>query len=73
MLDRQHNNLIFECDSCSEVLETETRDFSEALRLMRNAGWRAAKIGVDWVHTCAQCASSGQTRTDRGRRSGRIP
>ena len=30
MLDRQHGKIVFECDSCNEVLETETRDFDEA-------------------------------------------
>jgi hypothetical protein len=30
MLDRQYGNVVFECDSCNEVLKTETRDFDDA-------------------------------------------
>jgi hypothetical protein len=35
MLDRQQGKIIFECDSCKEVLETETRDFDDARAIMK--------------------------------------
>lgn len=72
MLDRQHGRLVFECDACGQTLDTETREFNEALRMMRDASWRAQQVGGDWVHTCAGCADPNERNT-RARRGGRIP
>ena len=44
MLDRQHGKIVFECDSCNEVLETETSDFVEALTILKREEWDARKI-----------------------------
>ena len=55
MLDRQHGDIVIECDSCDEILETETSDFGSALNLMKREGWRARKIGEDWCHFCSKC------------------
>lgn len=54
----------FECDACGEVLETDTKDWTEALRIMRSSDWRANQIGKDWVHTCFGCTEEA----DRERR-----
>lgn len=72
MLDRQHGKIVVECDACGETLETDTKDFSEALRIMRAADWQARKLGQDWIHTCFGCAEKSE-REERARRSGRIP
>lgn len=72
MIDRQHGKIIFECDACGEVLETDTSDFTAALTAMRAAQWRAAPFGKDWVHTCNGCADTAE-RKNRARRAGRIP
>jgi hypothetical protein len=55
MLDRQHGLVIFECDACDEVLETECDDFNEALAVLRRERWKVEKVGADWVHTCPGC------------------
>jgi len=55
MLDRQKGNIIFECDGCADVLETETGDFDSAMNLFRREGWKARKIGEDWMHLCRKC------------------
>jgi hypothetical protein len=55
MLDRQHGKIVFECDSCNEVLETETSDFVEALTILKREEWDARKIGAQWIHTCPEC------------------
>lgn len=53
MIDRQNGGIIMvECDSCNEVLDTETKDFSEALSVMRREGWKARKIAEEWLHGC---------------------
>jgi len=55
MLDRQHGDVIFECEGCSDVLETGTGNFDSALNLLRREGWRAVKFGDDWQHYCPRC------------------
>jgi hypothetical protein len=55
MLTRLHGKINIECDACGEVLDTETRDFNEALQVMRAEGWVAEKIGDDWSHYCPAC------------------
>jgi len=57
MLDRQHGQLKFECDVCADTLDTDTSDFSEAIRTLKNEGWSARKIGADWIHSCAECGA----------------
>lgn len=55
MIDRQGGDLVFECDSCSETLESETSDFNSAWNRAKREGWRARKIGTEWVHECSHC------------------
>ena len=55
MLDRQKGLLVVECDTCGDVLDTETKDFDEARACMQRNGWKVRKIGRDWIHGCAGC------------------
>jgi hypothetical protein len=55
MITRQHGNLVFECDTCDEVLESATSDFGAAWNQAKRDGWRAKKIGTEWVHECPNC------------------
>jgi hypothetical protein len=55
MIDRQGGRILVECDSCSEVLDTETADFEEARGLMRTEGWKVRKIANEWLHGCPKC------------------
>jgi len=55
MLDRQHGKIVFECDSCNEVLETATGDFDDALAILKREEWKAQKIGQVWIHACPNC------------------
>lgn len=54
----------FLCDSCTESIDTEERDFQEAVATMRGAGWNATRIGQpgDWVHACPDCRAPAQER-----------
>lgn len=57
MIDRQHGKIVFECDACSETLETETDDWSDANNQRKDCGWIAQQVGRDWVHFCSErCA-----------------
>lgn len=53
MIDRQGNKILFECDSCDEVFESdEDEDFSDAWARAKRDGWKCRKVGNDWVHGC---------------------
>lgn len=56
MLTRIHGKINFECDDCSEVLDTETRDFDDAMDKLRSEMWICRKVGKDWSHYCSDCA-----------------
>jgi hypothetical protein len=55
MMDRQRGKILFECDSCDEVLDTETGDFDDARAMMQREGWKARKIAGEWLHGCPHC------------------
>lgn len=57
MLDRQKGNIVFECDGCGEVLETETANFDAARNMMKREGWRAECVKNIWSHYCSGCWS----------------
>ena len=57
MIDRQHGEIVYECDSCTETLETCEPDWNDAKRQFDDAGWRAYKAGADWVHECPKCGA----------------
>ena len=55
MIDRQRGKIFFECDTCGEVLESGTGDFSSAWDFAKEDGWRARKNGDVWTHACPDC------------------
>ena len=55
MIDYQCGHVIFECDSCQEVLETEQACFSSAWNLAKRQRWRAKKLDEEWFHVCPSC------------------
>jgi hypothetical protein len=55
MIDRQSGKLLVECDSCNEVLDTETADFDECREMMKREGWKVRKVGSEWIHACQNC------------------
>jgi hypothetical protein len=55
VIDRQHGKIIFECDACGDVLETEQPDWATAKAIADREGWFYRKVGQDWVHGCADC------------------
>lgn len=55
MMDRQRGDVIFECDGCGEVLDSETGNFEAAVNLLRRSGWKFFKEGDVWIHRCPDC------------------
>lgn len=55
MIDRQHGEIVFECDACDETLETGESEWADAHSQFRRDGWKSEKVGDEWVHTCPNC------------------
>lgn len=56
MIDRSGGEITFHCDQCADFMETEERDWDAAQAMFRSNGWKARKIGPEWVHLCPACA-----------------
>jgi hypothetical protein len=56
--DIQNGQIVFECDSCDEVLETGAgpTDWTGAMACLRREGWGAHPVGNDWIHGCPKHA-----------------
>jgi len=53
MIDHQHGRIVLECDSCTEVVESERGEqWEDFWRRMKSDGWRSAKIADEWLHGC---------------------
>jgi hypothetical protein len=55
MLDRQKGNVVFQCDECGAVLDTNTSDFASARNLLKRERWVTEKDGDVWEHFCPDC------------------
>jgi hypothetical protein len=55
VIDRQHGNVIIECDSCEKTFTLDTDDFDTTWSAAKRDGWRTRKIGEEWVHGCPKC------------------
>lgn len=58
MLERQHGEIVVECDTCDATLATDTADFDEARDLLKAERWRTYKEGDVWCHACPGCRDS---------------
>ena len=60
MIDRQHGEIIYECDACDETLDTGESEWADAMSVFRANAWRAEKVGSDWTHLCPNCQLRGK-------------
>jgi len=58
MITRDHNEIVFECESCSETLETGEEEWNDAYRKFNHEGWKAVKGKGGWGHYCYKCYQS---------------
>jgi hypothetical protein len=59
MIDRQHNKIVIECDSCPETIESERgEEWDTFWSRAKRDGWKSKKIGDQWVHGCPKCGVS---------------
>lgn len=61
-ITRDGGEIVFNCDSCPEFVETGEEDFQEAFALAKRDGWRARKEGAEWVHDCPSCAEDRKNK-----------
>lgn len=55
-VDRQHGRLVFACDTCEEQREFAPGvEFADAWHQLMADGWKADKVGSEWVHGCRTC------------------
>lgn len=56
MKDVQNGEIVFECDSCDETLETgaSPAEWPQAKACLAREGWKAHQVGQDWIHSCAR-------------------
>lgn len=56
MIDRQGLKILFECDSCDEVFESDERaEFGDAWAAAKRDGWTTRQIAGEWLHGCPKC------------------
>ena len=55
-LTRDHNDIVFECDTCNELLETGTSSWESARNILHRNDWRPYKVKEAWLHRCNECA-----------------
>lgn len=55
-IERQDHNVHFLCDECSDHIDTETADFTDAWVHAKQQGWRSFKHQNTWQHACPSCA-----------------
>jgi len=58
MIDRQHGQVVFECDDCGQTLETGESDFGDAMNAYKDEGWRSKKERTGWLHLCPDCINN---------------
>lgn len=59
--DRKDGEFRFECDGCdTEPFDYTSEDFSEAWGAAKRDGWRAEKVGEEWLHLCPDCQRKRQ-------------
>lgn len=55
-IEQYGDTLRFACDSCGEFEEFHRDiEFKDAWAQLTRSGWRARKIGNEWVHACDRC------------------
>lgn len=55
MIDRQGGRLVIECDSCDSTFLGDSEEWNEVWLLAKSDGWKARKIGQEWMHACPEC------------------
>jgi hypothetical protein len=55
MIDRQHNQIVIECDACENTFDGDSLDWEVVWPAAKREGWKARKIADEWMHFCSEC------------------
>lgn len=55
MIEKGGGTYVVECDFCSNYFDTEEHDWVEAIRRLKDAGWKITKKNDEWLHQCDAC------------------
>jgi hypothetical protein len=55
MVTYEYGDIVFECDGCSELLETGTGNWEAGQSCLHQQGWKAVSVGEGWEHICPGC------------------
>ena len=55
MIDKQGKVFHLICDICGEEAECDFMEFQEAVDYKKANGWKAKKLGADWMDCCVDC------------------
>lgn len=56
MLEREHGDIIWQCDGCGELLDTNTADFDAARNMLTRNQWLTKRASDGWQHFCSDCS-----------------
>jgi hypothetical protein len=59
MIERDRGDIKIICDVCGLVRETGTDEWDVAWQTAKRDGWKAEKVGKDWLHACEDCDTRG--------------
>ena len=59
-IHRNRDGIDFECDDCTDGLETKTHNFADARIVLAQADWKTRKVpgktgDEQWQHVCPGC------------------
>lgn len=55
---RNRGDITFECDRCEREFTLDSDDFDLTWQAAKREGWKAEKVGKDWLHECTDCGGT---------------
>ena len=60
MIDRQHDQIVIECDACDSVFDSGVEgcgslEWEVVWPAAKREGWKARRIGGEWLQFCPSC------------------
>lgn len=54
-VEKEEGRFVFVCDVCGDELQTDERNWNEALEVKRFEDWGSRKEGGAWIDVCESC------------------
>lgn len=60
MVCKFSDDIVFNCDNCGELIDTETKSFRDSLDFIKSEGWIISKDEEGkWMHFCNESCTEG--------------